>query len=525
MFNRGFYPSTPEVIELMIAPYIYESGRDYYSGKRVLRAVQRILDPSAGKGDILDYVFGKFELKKENLFCCEIEEELVAILQSKGYKLLERDFLKFSDPYQFDLILANPPFHAGAEHALKMWEALEMFGGEMVVQLNREALDNPCTWERQRLLEIIRENSGEIEYIGQPYKKAERPTDVEVVIVRLKRKASRVGINFDTTGFDRDGRYGDATYSENALVSADRLQALVASYEAARTCLIERAKIDAKFAFYTYGLDSGGYTAPGATKQDMRKNSEEAQKQLEVKNLNGQIADLKRKYWKYLFERTKIADVSTSKVQAQFMKFVDDTSAVAFTYDNVARVFAQLLSESGETMRQCVVDTFDKMCSYDTENRVHSEGWVTNDAYRVNSKVILPVRTRGYDDWGTYYWDSKERAIMDDIDKALCFVNGKQYSEVLTISKVVEGHVDDARWGRKNPYEPIYSEFFRIRIFKKGTIHLWFKDMELWEKFNLMAAQGKNWIGADTQHKHQKKTQQRQRRAQQEYRQHFAENT
>lgn len=32
MFNRGFYPSTPEVVELMIAPYVYGSGRDYYSG-------------------------------------------------------------------------------------------------------------------------------------------------------------------------------------------------------------------------------------------------------------------------------------------------------------------------------------------------------------------------------------------------------------------------------------------------------------------------------------------------------------
>ncbi|MBL7128508.1 MAG: DUF4942 domain-containing protein [Ignavibacteria bacterium] len=32
------------------------------------------------------------------------------------------------------------------------------------------------------------------------------------------------------------------------------------------------------------------------------------------------------------------------------------------------------------------------------------------------------------------------------------------------------------------------------QFFKKGTIHLTFKDDKLWEKFNLEAARGKNWL-------------------------------
>ena len=40
------------------------------------------------------------------------------------------------------------------------------------------------------------------------------------------------------------------------------------------------------------------------------------------------------------------------------------------------------------------------------------------------------------------------------------------------------------------------SEFFRIKFFKKGTVHLVFKDVDLLAVFNRAAAEGKNWVGA-----------------------------
>ena len=39
------------------------------------------------------------------------------------------------------------------------------------------------------------------------------------------------------------------------------------------------------------------------------------------------------------------------------------------------------------------------------------------------------------------------------------------------------------------------STFFNIRVFKKGTVHLEFKDEEVWAKFNQVATAGKAWIG------------------------------
>lgn len=36
-----------------------------------------------------------------------------------------------------------------------------------------------------------------------------------------------------------------------------------------------------------------------------------------------------------------------------------------------------------------------------------------------------------------------------------------------------------------------------MRCYKKGTLHMHFKDKELWERFNLTAARGKNWLPDD----------------------------
>lgn len=41
----------------------------------------------------------------------------------------------------------------------------------------------------------------------------------------------------------------------------------------------------------------------------------------------------------------------------------------------------------------------------------------------------------------------------------------------------------------------VVSTFFEITYFKKGTIHIVFRDKFVWDEFNLRAAKGKGWLG------------------------------
>jgi len=42
-------------------------------------------------------------------------------------------------------------------------------------------------------------------------------------------------------------------------------------------------------------------------------------------------------------------------------------------------------------------------------------------------------------------------------------------------------------------------QFFDIKFWKKGTVHLKWRDLALWQQFNITASAGKKWIGENTQ--------------------------
>nr|MDQ3099950.1 DUF4942 domain-containing protein [Bacteroidota bacterium] len=136
-------------------------------------------------------------------------------------------------------------------------------------------------------------------------------------------------------------------------------------------------------------------------------------------------------------------------------------------------------------MHRCVVEAFDLMTRYHKDNTVHLEGWVTNDAYMVKRRVILPnmVRCDGH-----YRINWSYGTEMDDIDRGLGMLVGKRLSQVFTMREALEASFHE----KTGNY--CESEFFEIRYYQKGTMHLHFRDKNLWKRFNMAAADGKNWI-------------------------------
>ena len=90
MFNNDFYPTPQNIIQKMIAPYTTA-----IAGRHYMRNLQ-ILEPSAGKGNIIDYLTSAYRIKPSNIACMEIEPELQLVLQGKGYKLIGDDFLEYN---------------------------------------------------------------------------------------------------------------------------------------------------------------------------------------------------------------------------------------------------------------------------------------------------------------------------------------------------------------------------------------------------------------------------------------------
>lgn len=150
--NADFYP-TPEALA------------EYMVSMADLRRVRFVLEPSAGKGDLVKALKNKMEYVEYNSYtekhgrdvdvdCIEKDGNLRSLLKGAGSRVIHNDFLTFDTLKKYDLILMNPPFSEGDKHLLK---ALEMMknGGQIVCLLNAETLKNPYSNSRKELVQKL----------------------------------------------------------------------------------------------------------------------------------------------------------------------------------------------------------------------------------------------------------------------------------------------------------------------------------------------------------------------------------
>lgn len=465
MFDPNFFPTPTPVIDKMIAPILREYGSLRY------RTGLQILEPSAGKGDILDRLI-IHGAEKDQMFAIEKNDELRLILSGKGYRVIDTDFLSYADRYAFDLILMNPPFDDGASHLLKAWEILR--NGRIVCLLNAETVRNPHTKERQVLKTLI-DAFGETEFIGQAFKQSERPTDVEVVIVRLCKETNETA--FDGAGMDFDAKVSEESFSANPLAHHDILQSLVAQYNCAAITLQEQHRLETRFVFYTRDILSV-YDVPKVTP------------------LNERLAKLKQQFWQYVFNKTKIGQRMTSNFRVKFETFTQQTAQLAFTEANILRVLEMFFTNHDQIIKDCILAVFDTATAYHEKNQVHTEGWKTNKSWKLNKRVIMPNGVEYEPRWDGWSLPWRREDFFNDIDKALCFIAGKKFEDIRAVRVAIDEHLRSIGRNGAAYDDGFESEFFRVRVFKKGTVHLDFKDLDLLAKFNIAAAEGKGWLGA-----------------------------
>lgn len=481
MLEGQFFPTPPEVARKMVEPLVHtlRDGRNFLSAKRVL-------EPSAGAGAILDLCCKEYDLdekrgysrhsRKNHLFCCEIDPELRAILAEKGYQILETDFLEYREPVTFDLILMNPPFDAGAKHVLHAWNFLD---GELVALVNAATIRNPHTKERQLLKHLI-EAHGTVEYWGQCFKDAERRTDVEVACVRLTRKRSE-DFDFEQGKWGFSSGIRDEEFNPDTLSRPNAVRDLVARYQAAERVIVERRRLQRQLDFLLDGVSSPVMDSVG------RKSSEALANEV---SLEDQIAALKSRFWQTLFNKTGLEAKITQKFQEKFVEFSQQKAGLAFSEQNIKEIIDLFMLNHEQLMNDCLLDLFDQCTRFHEKNKIHVEGWKTNQGHKINHKIIMPYGLNNEYGWSINFSNA---GFFTDLDKVLCWIWGVKLDQIRGTRRSIENFCNEIRRGRDFT-EKFDSTFFEIRVYKKGTVHLTFKDKALLDEFNIRAAQGKGWL-------------------------------
>ena len=454
MFNPDFYPTPREVIFEMLENVSIEN--------------KTVLEPSAGKGDIIDELYN---LGAKNVLFCENNEDLQKISKTKG-TFLKDDFLtvKPEDVSHIDLIVMNPPFSADEKHISHAYN-IAPNGCTIIALCNAQTIENAYSMSRKELKSII-DLHGSFKNLKDCFLNSERKTGVEIGLIKILKPGANYSTEFE--GFfleDEEEPQGDGIMSYN--IVRDLVNRYVESIKIFDRQLDEAKRMNALTSGY-FGTNIG----LSLTEKEAPITRAEFKKQMQKSG------------WNFIFNKMNLQKHTTTQLRSDINKFVEEQTEVPFNMRNIYKMLALVVATTDQRMDKAIEEVFDKVTMHYHENRFNVEGWKTNSHYLLNQKFIFPsmIDTEKWS-WNKYTarpasYANVER--IEDLLKAICYITGDNYDNKQGLRQFL--NADKAEYGIWTEWE-----YFRIKCFKKGTIHFEFLDRELWARFNQRVAKIKGF--------------------------------
>ena len=485
MFNNNpdFYPTPASLIEKMV------SGIDF-------RVINSVLEPSAGKGNIVDRVKEKFDFVRSSYYnrdtkydidTIEVDENLQHILKGKKYRIVHNDFLTFHTYKKYDLIIMNPPFSEGDKHLLKALDMQES-GGKIVCILNAETLKNPYTNIRKDLLNRLESYNAQVEFIKDAFLSAERTTNVEIALVKVDiPKADNDSIILDELRRQEHHKeYSDGSCSN--IINADFIKGIIDQYNfEVRAGLKLIAEYKALRPYILNDIKDEAHSSP-VLSLTLRNKDEDGNSTME----NSYIKDIRMKYWRALFTSDQFMGLFTSNLREKYYSQIKELKDYDFSLYNIYTIKMQLNKDMIQGVEETILKLFEEFSHkhhwYDesSKNIHYYNGWKTNKAWKINKKVIIPLN--GFGSWNDrldYGWRVKEK--LADIEKVFNYLDGG-LTEDIDISSTLQKAEKDLETRK------IRLKYFLVTFYKKGTCHIEFTNMDLLHKFNLFGSQRMGWL-------------------------------
>ena len=476
LFNLDFFP-TPEDVLLQM---------------QIDCVNKHVLEPSAGKGNIIDFL-------KENgakrVQFCEINKDLQKVCLSKA-EMIKEDFLKLqpADISHIELIVMNPPFTTAKQHILHAWE-IAPEGCEIITLCNSDTLEH--SWGRNQIGTLVKSN-GFKTYLGSCFDNAERKTNVNISCVHLFKPVVSESQDFSQFFSDeQDEIFG----GQEGIIPHNEIREIVQRY-------VNSIKLFNEFEVVREKMNDNNKhlnLKPFSVSVNYKDN---------IVTKESFVVELQKKSWAHVFQKMGIEKFLTSGTKKDLNKFIEQQQSVQFTMRNIYKVIEVVIGTREEQLKKALVEAVDNYTKHTHENRYNVEGWKTNSGYMINKKFIINYMVEH-----SYYGGMSIREYglswdrFSDLIKVLCFLSGKDFDKITSIKyapcdKNYEGHLTE-NGGRVSGYSygnkivnfnsfktnTWYKwEFFEFKVFKKGTMHIKFTDLKLWERLNRTYAEIKGQV-------------------------------
>lgn len=476
MGSEDYYPTPEELLDGILSTVDWES-------------IKYVLEPSAGKGNIVEYLpQAARKYRRESHYyrdesldidCIEIEPELRAILKDKGFRVVHDDFLTLHTYKHYDLIIMNPPFSAGARHLLKAISVQETSGGQIICILNAETIRNAYTSERKDLAQKLENYGAEIKYYEKAFSVSENPTDVEVAVVNMVVPSPTRKTTIFETLREKEYEEYERKRETSELAEMDFVKSFVALYN--RELEWGLRLYDEYLELKSKALDENGLLM-----LEIGSHSSNAERF----TVNGYVRAIRRKYWEKLFEHPSFTGRLTSNLYYKYTSHVSDFTNYDFSYWNIKTVQQEIALSLVKGVEQSIIELFDELSakhSWDEDlpgNIHYYNGWKTNLSWKINRRVILPLQA--FDD-NRFIHTNRQYAIrkLSDIEKAL---------DYLDYGETGEANIDIEEYLESGITRNIPLKYFTVTFYKKGTCHITFTNERLLKKLNIFGSQRKGWL-------------------------------
>lgn len=488
MFNKDFYPTPTKVLNYISDKY-FSLGAIHKDTFINNYHEMNILEPSAGSGNIVEFL-KDLRIKKENIFACEKEDKLLDILQGKC-NIIGNNFLSLEerDVCHIDLVVANPPFSCFKQHFIHLISIVPN-GTKIICLCNYDSCMNG---RASSIQEILNQYGGTIENLGDVFSEAERSTNINIGLIYLQK--GEKDEDFDFSGYFSE-ETDEYEHQEHGIMSYDYVREVVNRYvEACKNWKRIKAEQDKMNSMI----------------KEMKVNSIEfkavdsTEGRREILDFNQFKNLLQIKCWDNIFNEMKMGKYLTKQSRIIIEQYVKTQTKFPFTMKNVYNMIRMIVGTQADRMKDAVLEAFDNISAFSYEKNT-SKGYKTNSDYCINKKFIMDsVDCNGYGSGLSLSKYSLEQ--IADIEKALCFLSAKNFDNINRfVDAAHEGY--GTTFGNDLMYDNlgkwVTSEFFRFKIYKKGSCHFEFLDENIWARFNQMVAKERGWALPDIQKRKRK---------------------
>lgn len=191
--------------------------------------------------------------------------------------------------------------------------------------------------------------------------------------------------------------------------------------------------------------------------------------------LEGVRREVDKGVWQHLLRATNLDKLMDKTAREDFRAQLDKDPPPA-TADNCRATLEQLLGDADMIFKRGIATAFSRL---DRRFRSH-------DGFKIGARIVLSYFA---DQHGYISRGGRDETLLD-VERTFYVLDGKpQPDRAGGIMGAVELARSEARTGfMEGAAYSAEAEYFRVRVFKNGNAHVWFKRDDLVEKVNLLLA-------------------------------------